>query len=71
MADCQEGSAASANNITPWTEYTSEIYLPSDHRLSAKLAPTFADIGCHVVSVTDPYGHIRGLPKKLGKAAEP
>jgi hypothetical protein len=24
----------------------------------AKLVPTFPDIGCHVVSVTDPYGRI-------------
>jgi hypothetical protein len=24
--------------------------------LSAKLVPTFADGGCHVVSATDPYG---------------
>jgi hypothetical protein len=27
-------------------------------RLSAKLVPTFADIGCHVVSVKDPYSRI-------------
>jgi hypothetical protein len=27
-------------------------------RLSAKLMPTFADIGANVVSVTDPYGCI-------------
>jgi hypothetical protein len=24
--------------------------------------PKFADRGCHVVSVTDPYGHILGFP---------
>jgi CBS-domain-containing membrane protein len=36
-------------------------YLPSDSRLSAKLVPTFADRGCHVVSVTDPYGRILGF----------
>jgi hypothetical protein len=30
-----------------------ERTIPSDLRLSAKLLPTF-DIGCHVVSVTDP-----------------
>jgi hypothetical protein len=29
--------------------------IPSDRRLSAKLVPTFADIGCRVVSATDPY----------------
>jgi CBS-domain-containing membrane protein len=39
----------------------SELYRPSDRRLSAKLVPTFADIGCHVVSVTDPYGRILGF----------
>jgi CBS-domain-containing membrane protein len=32
-----------------------------DRRLSAKLVPTFADRGCHVVSVTDPYGRILGF----------
>jgi hypothetical protein len=36
----------------------SELYRLSDHRLSAKLVPTFEDRGCHVVSVTDPYGRI-------------
>jgi hypothetical protein len=39
---------------TPWSESASELYRPSDHRLSAKWLPTFADEGCHVVSVTDP-----------------
>jgi hypothetical protein len=29
--------------------------------MSAKLVPTFADRGCHVVSVTDPYGRILGF----------
>jgi CBS-domain-containing membrane protein len=29
--------------------------------LSAKLVPTFVDRGCHVVSVTDPYGRILGV----------
>jgi hypothetical protein len=43
---------------TPWSESASELYRPSDRRLSAKLVPTFADRGCHVVSVTDPYGRI-------------
>jgi hypothetical protein len=41
---------------TPWPESASELYLPSDRRLSAKLVATFADRGCHIVSVTDPYG---------------
>jgi hypothetical protein len=43
---------------TPWSESASELYRPSDHSLSAKLVPTFADRGCHVVSVTDAYGRI-------------
>jgi hypothetical protein len=42
----------------PWSESASKLYRPSDRRLSAKLVPTFADKGCHVVSVTDPYGRI-------------
>jgi hypothetical protein len=46
---------------TPWSESTSELYRPSDHRLSAKWLPTFADKGCHVVSVTDPCGCILGF----------
>jgi hypothetical protein len=29
--------------------------------LSAKIVPTFAAKGCHVVSVTDPYGIILGF----------
>jgi hypothetical protein len=41
-----------------WPESASELYRPSDRRLSAKWLPTFADKGCHVVSVTDPYGRI-------------
>jgi hypothetical protein len=36
----------------------SELYQPSDRRLSAKLVPTFADWGCRVVSPKDPYGSI-------------
>jgi hypothetical protein len=46
---------------TPWSESANEVYRPSDRRLSAKWLPTFADKGCHVVSVTDPYGHILGF----------
>jgi hypothetical protein len=42
----------------PWSESASELYRPSDRRLSAKWLQTFADRGCHVVSVTDPYGRI-------------
>jgi CBS-domain-containing membrane protein len=49
------------NKQTPWSESVSELYRPSDSRLSAKLLPTFADKGCHVVSVMDPYGRILGF----------
>jgi hypothetical protein len=50
-----------AITITPWAESASELYQPSDGRLSAKLVPTFAGRGSHVVSVTDPYGRILGF----------
>jgi hypothetical protein len=46
---------------TPWSESASELYRPSDRRLSAKLVPTFADRARHVVSVTDPQGCILGF----------
>jgi CBS-domain-containing membrane protein len=38
-----------------------ELYRPSDCRLSAKLVQTFADGGCHVISVMDPYSHVLGF----------
>jgi hypothetical protein len=46
---------------TPWPESASELYRPSDRHLSETLVSTFADRGCHVVSVTDPYGLILGF----------
>jgi hypothetical protein len=46
---------------TPWPETASELYRPSDRRLSAKLVPTSADRGCNVISVTDPYGRFLGF----------
>jgi hypothetical protein len=42
--------------ITPWPESASELYRPSDRRLSTKFVLTFEDRGCDVVSVTVPYG---------------
>jgi hypothetical protein len=39
----------------------SELYQPSDSRLSAKLVPTFVDRGCGMVSTADPYGHNLGF----------
>jgi hypothetical protein len=41
---------------TPWPQSASQLYQPSDRRLSAKLVPTFVDRECHVVSLTDLYG---------------
>jgi hypothetical protein len=50
-----------------WPESVSKLYRLSDRRLSAKLVPTFADRGCHVVNTTDPYGHILGFHRLLDK----
>jgi hypothetical protein len=49
------------NKTNLWPEYASELYLKSDSRLSAKLVPTLADRGFHVVRVPDPYGSILGF----------
>jgi hypothetical protein len=49
------------NKQTPCPESASELFRPSDRRLSMKLVRTFADRGCHVVSVTDPYSRNLGL----------
>jgi hypothetical protein len=49
---------AAKQNQTPWSESASQLYRPSDRRLSAKLVPTFVERGCHMVSVMDPYGCI-------------
>jgi hypothetical protein len=49
------------NKETPWPESASELYRPSDRRLSAKLVATFADKGYRMVIVTDPYGRILGF----------
>jgi hypothetical protein len=49
------------DKITPWPESTRELYRPTDRRFSARLVTTFEDRGCHVVSVTDPYGRIPGF----------
>jgi hypothetical protein len=58
---CSSTSPEKKNKQTPWSESASELYRPSDRRLSAKWLPTFVDKGCHVVSVTDPYGRILGF----------
>jgi hypothetical protein len=49
------------NKRNLWPESGNELRRPSDRRLSAKLVPTFADRGCHVVSVTDPHGRSLGF----------
>jgi hypothetical protein len=54
-------SSQQTNKQTPWSESRSELYRPSDHRLSAKWLLAFVDRGCHAVSVTDPYGRILGF----------
>jgi hypothetical protein len=56
-----EVRAKQTNKHTPWPESASELYRPSDSRLSAKLVPAFAAKGCHVVNVTDLYGRILGF----------
>jgi hypothetical protein len=47
--------------LTLWPESARELYRPSDRRLSAKLMSMFSDRGCHVVSVTNPYGRNLGF----------
>jgi hypothetical protein len=48
-------------SYTPWPWSASELNRLRSRRLSAKLVPTFADRGCHVVSVTDSHGCILGF----------
>jgi hypothetical protein len=54
---------------TPWPDSASEPYRPSDRRLSAKLKLTFVYRGCHVVSLTDPYGRNLGFLDVLSSKA--
>jgi hypothetical protein len=37
--------------LSPWAKYSDQV----------KLVPTFADRGCHIVSMTDPYGRNLGF----------
>jgi hypothetical protein len=60
MAQLRRTSIITNKQQIPWSESASEPYRPSDS-LSAKLVPTFVDRGCHMVSVTDPYGRILGF----------
>jgi hypothetical protein len=47
----------------PKKKNASELYRPSDRRLSAKLVPIFADRGCHLVRVTRPLWPYSRLPR--------
>jgi hypothetical protein len=40
-----DGRITNKTKQTPWPESVSELYRPSDCRLSANLVPTFADRG--------------------------
>jgi hypothetical protein len=48
-------------NISPWIKSASELYRPSECRLSAKLVPTFVERECRMVSAADPYGRNLGF----------
>jgi hypothetical protein len=52
----EEGHKSTLQHTLSFT--TSELYRPSDHRLSAKLVPTLRIKGCRVVSATNPHGGI-------------
>jgi hypothetical protein len=46
---------------TAWPESASELYRLSDCRFSGKSVPTFADSGCHAISMTDLYVGMLGF----------
>jgi CBS-domain-containing membrane protein len=46
---------------TPWSESAIELSRPSERCFTTKLVAIFTDGECHVVSVTDPNGHILGF----------
>jgi hypothetical protein len=54
----RSAAEASLNSLALVRERT---ILTSDSRLSAKVVSTFAERGCHVASVTDPYGCVLGF----------
>jgi hypothetical protein len=55
ISSLHEASLKYTNKQTNyWPESASQLYQPSYCRLSAKLVPAFADIGCHMVSVRIP-----------------
>jgi hypothetical protein len=44
-----------------WPESMSKPHQPCNHHLSAKLVSTSVEKGCHMVSLTHPYGRILGF----------
>jgi hypothetical protein len=52
---CKKKTKKQTNKQTAWPEFASELHRPSGRSLPTKLVATFANKGCHVVSVTDPY----------------
>jgi hypothetical protein len=71
---CRENGVAAAQGIklknwTPWLQSESELYLPSDARLSVKLVPTFTEMSC-LVSATDPRG-LKSRFSRTGAATFP
>jgi hypothetical protein len=65
MMQCLSREADLSNKQTQRPESASDLYRLSDSCLPAKLVPTFADRGYHMVSVTDPYGRIVGFLKLI------
>jgi hypothetical protein len=55
-----EDGQLNPNMWTPRPESASELYRPSERHLSAKLVPSFVDMGCRVVIVTDSYSRNLG-----------
>jgi hypothetical protein len=47
--------------ITPWPWSASELYRPSDRRLSGKLVSILTDRKCRVVSAKNPHSRILGF----------
>jgi hypothetical protein len=61
LQTCREYEQINKRKQAPWPESARELYRPRDRRLLAMLVPNFAEIGCHEVSVTDPYDRILGF----------
>jgi CBS-domain-containing membrane protein len=60
--DINKSNKTNKKQKTPWPQSESELYITIEGQsLFAEVIPTFADRGCHVVSVTDPCGRILGF----------